>query len=191
MGNKRQILEEFVTWLVLTKGVSLVRKPAEEQKHVELRSAMGLVGEYFFEEERKNPPKLTLPKGTYIISDPCYVLGNSHYQQLLTETKFFGAELPGRGGVFTDPRSGLQFAVFRTCWGDGAYKDNQGNTYGVDSGCIGCIPTVICKAKHGDIVHVHDFAKEFEVSNMGEDMRLGLLKFGDVIIDTRGESGDE
>ena len=80
------------------------------------------------------------------------------------------------------------FYAFSTAYGDGAYVDNSGRRYTVDSGGIGCI----------DVRYLTDKTKLKEVISRGQahliemeelypdrvDWRGGTIVFGDVIIET-------
>ena len=123
---------------------------------------------------------MKLAAGKYLIADPCYVLDNEKYDRLLGETDYFMMNSVDRGGVMIDKESGKYFAVFSTKYGDGLYRDGKGFKYGVDAGCIACIPVDICKEllEHQYVNQV-TFDRDFEVRY--ED---GLIVFGDVIINT-------
>jgi hypothetical protein len=123
---------------------------------------------------------MKLAAGKYLIADPCYVLDSAKYDRLLKETDYFMMNSVDRGGVMVDIESKKYFAVFSTKYGDGLYRDGKGFKYGVDAGCIACIPVDLCK----ELLDYHyinqvTFARDFEVYY--ED---GLIVFGDVIINT-------
>jgi hypothetical protein len=73
--------------------------------------------------------------------------------------------------------------MFGTQWGDGTYEDQEGNSYPVDSGTIGCI--LVSDITHTDdendtnLGTVHTFTDPFRVRAL-----KGILFFGDVTIDT-------
>lgn len=123
---------------------------------------------------------MKLAAGDYVIADPCYVLDRDVYDRLLKDTDYFMMNSVDRGGVMVDTVSGKYFAVFGTKYGDGIYDDNKGFSYGVDAGCIACIPVEMCKLD-GDNSYINPvkFARHFDVYY--ED---GLIVFGDVIINT-------
>lgn len=123
---------------------------------------------------------MKLAAGKYLIADPCYVLDSSKYDKLLKDTDYFMMNSVDRGGIMVDNTSGKYFAVFGTKYGDGLYRDGTGFKYGVDAGCIACIPVDICK----ELLDYHyvkqiTFDRDFEVYY--ED---GLIVFGHVIINT-------
>ena len=123
---------------------------------------------------------MKLAAGKYLIADPCYVLDYDTYDRLLKETSYFMYESVDRGGVMVDKQSGKFFAVFSTKYGDGLYRDGKGFKYGVDAGCIACIPVELCdKGEDNEYINEVEFARDFEVRY--ED---GLIVFGDVIINT-------
>lgn len=121
----------------------------------------------------------TLPKGKYYLADPCYIMEGQQYQANLLKSNYFN--LDNRGGISTDIHTGLMYAVFSTAYGDGQYDDNMGRSYGVDAGCIACIPVGMVDApKYPDLVHVQEFAEDFEVDVDNH----GMIYFGDVQINT-------
>jgi len=72
---------------------------------------------------------VVVPKGAYILGDPCYVVPNADWGALLASCNYFN-EPVGSVGDF-------KVLAFGTKWGDGCYPDNKGNKYGVDAGLIG------------------------------------------------------
>jgi len=123
---------------------------------------------------------MKLAAGKYVIADPCYVLSYATYDRLLSETDYFMYKTVDRGGIMPDKQSGKFFAVFSTKYGDGLYRDGSGFKYGVDAGCIACIPVEMWdKGEDNTYINEVEFARDFEVRY--ED---GLIVFGDVIIDT-------
>jgi hypothetical protein len=95
---------------------------------------------YQFEE---NVTKL--PKGKYVIIDPCYVFGD--------DTKFwddfvgfsFPKAMNGRGrGPFTVETNGKKWVTWSTRYGDGVYPVSQDMVVmgkaGVDAGCLAIVP---------------------------------------------------
>lgn len=115
----------------------------------------------------------TLPAGEYVITDPCYAWSGQKYSKILDETKFFSPD-----GVFVERDSGRQFAIFSTHHGDGVYKDNLGNSYSVDAGCIGCLPRDIVDNVYPWMA-VIKFENNFEVSSSN-----GVINYGHVSIET-------
>jgi hypothetical protein len=123
---------------------------------------------------------MKLAAGKYVIADPCYVLSEEVYFRLLRATDYFMYAAVDRGGVMVDSETGNYFAVFSTKYGDGTYKDGNGFKYGVDAGCIACIPAEMCElGEDREYINEVEFARDFEVRY--ED---GLIVFGDVIINT-------
>lgn len=75
--------------------------------------------------------------GRYWIGDLCYVMHDVWDE--VCDMLFDGRHDSGcNQGVFT-LNDGRQFAMYNTQYGDGSYRDQNGNKYGVDSGSIGCI----------------------------------------------------
>lgn len=154
----------------------LVSNLASGNKGVDLFSS---IGDNIFVNIDKGY-NMKLAAGKYVIADPCYVLEDADYSRLLKDTDYFMMNSVDRGGVMVDKASGKYFAVFSTKYGDGLYRDNKGFGYGVDAGCIACIPVEMCnKDEDNDYINEVTFERNFEVYY--ED---GLIVFGDVIINT-------
>jgi len=119
--------------------------------------------------------KLNLKKGKYYIGDPCYVLGKNKevWERLLEETNHFKNDIQSY--------KGYPILIGNTANGDGIFKDNKSEVYGVDSGYIGIIPIVAINHKFERLYcHVLTFKEDFvaEIEN-------GLFKFGNRIIKTK------
>ena len=88
--------------------------------------------------------KLTLPKGKYIVVDPCYIIGEDPFWLKYCEWMF------SRGGADTRPnyhfiRTGEHLIYsFGTAYGDGCYPvledNNRVGTSGVDAGMLCLCP---------------------------------------------------
>lgn len=132
--------------------------------------------------------KATLQPGDYVLSDPCYVLSDDDYHDWLGQrwARFSDsperADNPGPGYSIR----GMEFTVVDTAYGDGCYADDRGRTYGVDAGCIACIPVELCHVQT-DLGHTQTFRDEFECFGDVD----GVIHFGDVEIDTDPEPEDD
>lgn len=104
-----------------------------------------------FDKENGITAEIRSNKGFYI-GDVCYVLDKYLYHEV------WGNEHHFEDGSITDPKTGLQFAVSDTAYGDGCYEDNYGNYYPVDAGCIGLIPLELVSTGHpeADGVVIHE-----------------------------------
>ncbi len=121
---------------------------------------------------------MSMPAGRYFIGDLCYVM-NPQWDEFCSKTIVNHDCLDGEFQL----NNGVKFASFGTAYGDGCYEDQQGNSYPVDAGLIGCIR--LCdiddpeaNTQLGAIV---DFDTDFECS---EDE--GVIYFGHIRIDTKG-----
>jgi len=118
--------------------------------------------------------KLNLKKGKYYIGDPCYVIGGNdeEREKLLQETNNFENDIQFY--------KGYPILIGNTADGDGIFKDNKGEVYGVDSGSIGIIPIVAIDHKFERLYcHVITFKEDFVA-----EIEDGLFKFGNRIIKT-------
>ncbi len=127
---------------------------------------------------------MTMPAGRYYIGDLCYVM---HDEWKEVCELMFPPYAPPRGveGEFT-LADGRRFASFGTAWGDGEYRSSINTLHSVDSGSIGCIRVEdIRDNTYTDIETlgaIVEFAEPFEV-----DADQGLLKFGDILIETAAD----
>ena len=110
--------------------------------------------------------------GKYWVGDLCYILGNNEdWGQICA---FMGNANQPREGVF--PLNGMEGAIFGTTYGDGTYRDQFGNSYGVDSGTLGLFPASAAAGRFADGGVIHDFPEDFEVSCDNGTMIFGHLR---------------
>ena len=126
--------------------------------------------------------------GIYWIGDLCYVM-HDEWEECF-DLFFSGHTDHGcNEGEFT-LKDGRKFASYNTAYGDGEYKDTDGQRYGVDSGSIGCIRIEDINWKNmdnnEDLGHAVYFPKDFETS-----YNDGVITFGHVSIDTKGTDEEE
>ena len=117
-----------------------------------------------------------LKRGSYIISDPCYVMSDADYEDVIEVGNETGYD------IVNYPYD----EIFICGVGDdGIYMDNKGNKYGVDSGMIGAIPLDLCtdetKFAWKDYVHV-EFTEDTDVGYEQLSRFLGQLTIGDFTI---------
>lgn len=123
-----------------------------------------------------------LPAGKYYVGDLCYLLPERIYEQYVCDSGKEEAVVE-----ITAPRR-LPFLAFynHTAYGDGIYRDNFKNQYGVDAGLIGVVQLTsesllkkaqtLDKRKNGKVI---DFPQPFEV-----DASNGVFEFGHIRINT-------
>ena len=122
--------------------------------------------------------------GTYYIGDLCYVM-NDRWDEFCELTCSDNNVLDGEFNL----KDGTRFATFTTKYGDGTYKDEQGNEYPVDAGLIGCInvkdiaPSEIENLGSGRVI---EFVQDFSTFSAG-----GVIRIGSVVIDTSDENIEE
>jgi len=115
--------------------------------------------------------------GTYYIGDLCYVMSD-RWDEFCSLTCSGNNVLDGEFNL----ADGTRFATFTTKYGDGTYRDEQGNEYPVDAGLIGCInvkditPSELENLSSGRVI---EFVQDFSTFSAG-----GVLRFGSVCIDT-------
>jgi len=115
--------------------------------------------------------------GKYYIGDLAYVM-HPEWDEFCSLTISGNNVLDGEFNL----KDGRRFATFTTKWGDGTYKDEQGRSYGVDAGLIGCIavdditPSELENLTDG---HVVEFVQDFSTFSAG-----GIIRIGSICIDT-------
>ena len=130
---------------------------------------------------------MTLPAGTYWIGDPCYVLHEVWSE--VCDLIISGHEcLVGEFRL----KDGRLFAMYHTAYGDGEYSDQDGHSYGVDSGSLGCVLfTGIDQSNEGNASSI---ARElgrvvtFE-GRLSTGSLDGVVAFNQIRIDTTGDAG--
>ena len=122
-----------------------------------------------------------LPAGTYIVSDPCYVLSNETYDSQFLEQSWVN----GKHVSFITV-NGRPMVCFMTAHGDGEYNDDDGRCYGVDSGTIAIIPIESCDGDEIEGMYSHkvEMSTDFECHY---DKRGGTMHFGNISIMTDGQ----
>lgn len=132
---------------------------------------------------------MTLPAGTYYVGDLCYLLEDSVYDDYVC------AFTHEDEIVEIETEDGIKFLASHsnTAYGDGGYKDNLGNEYGVDAGIIGIVQLVdeemLNKAKKeeaSNMAKVIEFEEAFTV-----EYNDGVFDFGHIHIDTTGDSDED
>lgn len=134
------------------------------------------------------------PAGTYYIGDPCYPfpedddllwdewckIVNGNYEKIELWKKVFEFH-------------GFKVASDVTFMGDGSYDDNFGNSYCVDSGCIGILPIELIRtfSKYDDeslkeLGIIETFDAPFTVT-----FDNGKFTFGQISIDTEPHYEEE
>lgn len=123
----------------------------------------------------------TLPAGQYYIGDCCYVLQREHY-----DWDDFCHQFWEDGENITINK--LPVVAYSTLWGDGTYKSNTGKYFPVDAGMIGIMPKKLWKGTGQPFgCTLVTFKAKFTCEDMGQ----GVLRFGDIVIDTGDEDEDE
>jgi hypothetical protein len=120
----------------------------------------------------------TLPAGEYVICDLCYVMDKEWNE--VCDLLFSNEGERDSKGVY-QLEDGRRFALHGTAYGDGAYADNEGRTYYVDAGVIGCIAKKDLHGYSGPGQGVHEvhFTEDFETS-----YDEGTIRFGHIAIET-------
>jgi len=76
-------------------------------------------------------------KGEYYVGDLCYVL-HDEWEEVCS-LLFAGRDDHGCNQGEFNLKDGRRFAIYNTKYGDGNYFDQNGKSYDVDAGSIGCI----------------------------------------------------
>lgn len=126
-----------------------------------------------------------MPAGQYYIGDLCYVMSDAEWDDFCSITIQGHRCLSGEF-VLND---GRRFATYQTKYGDGLYKDQFGNQYGVDAGLIGCIRIDDIRVEKYNIKElgsIVEFKTDF-VTSCEDD----VIKIGHVMIDTDPDFEDD
>jgi len=122
--------------------------------------------------------EITFPAGEYYLGDICYCFahGTESWRELLDSCKSFNDSV----GILNNTK----VLGFHTKYGDGSYDDNEGHSYGVDSGLIGLVPIELIEdnstfRQNSECGRIVKFEEEFKCSNND-----GRLYFGDITIET-------
>lgn len=125
----------------------------------------------------------TMPAGRYYVGDLCYVMHDVWDEVCDLMFPYDGRGVYGKFKL----KDGREFAVYSTMYGDGTYYDGSGRKYWVDAGVIGCIlESDIRDPAPSNGGNYIDFARNFKT---GEDG--GVIRFGNVYIDTAGDDYEE
>lgn len=116
--------------------------------------------------------------GTYYVGDLCYVL-HERWDEFCALTISGNNVLDGEFNL----KDGTRFATFTTRWGDGNYFDQDGKSYDVDAGLIGCVHIEDIDLTRPDNFlaggRVVEFVNDFSTFSAG-----GVITIGNIVIDT-------
>jgi hypothetical protein len=116
--------------------------------------------------------RVEVAAGKYVLGDPCYVVPDLDWQDLLKSCEYFEQPI---GEIH-----GHQVLGFSTRWGDGTYADNQHRHYPVDAGLIGLVPIEYAIGIDPELSHVVEFKNSTTCIRTSD----GILTFGDIVINT-------
>lgn len=124
-----------------------------------------------------------LRPGKYWIGDLCYVMSDvwdEFCDKTIVEHNCIDGEMIIAGKLI---------AQYKTKYGDGLYRDENGNNYGVDAGLIGCIRVEDITDPKADLKlgRVVEFNRSFRTGS-DED---GVIFFDDVRIATGDSAYDD
>ncbi|MFN9114516.1 MAG: hypothetical protein ACK5XN_31020 [Bacteroidota bacterium] len=153
----------------------LEAKMMEEVQKSSYSEAIKVVKKYVAIAENKSTQSVELPAGKYILADPCTVLSDSEYDELLEKQL---TESGWDSSKFCTLSSGKNVWVINTKHGDGRFTSNLHHSIPVDSGGIAVI-TAPSESVHehmkNEIMMTHPF------SCFSDE---GVLHFGHVTVDT-------
>jgi hypothetical protein len=128
--------------------------------------------------------------GKYYIGDLCYVMSDDDWNEVCELTTVGNKCIEGEFTL----KDGRRFAMYGTRWGDGCYKDQYGNSYGVDSGTIGCIleEHINTYDWNKDLGTLAIFETDFVTGGgRGTPGWEGTIQFGRILIETDDDNWDE
>jgi len=120
-------------------------------------------------------------KGEYYVGDLCYVLHDEWEE--VCQLLFAGRDDHGCNQGEFNLKDGRRFAIYNTKYGDGNYFDQNGKSYDVDAGSIGCV-----LMQDIDLGHPDNFIAGGQQVTFDQDFYTdeedGRIMFGSLIIDT-------
>lgn len=124
-------------------------------------------------------------KGFYI-GDICYVLNKDLYYGVWGAADY-------KDGKYADPKTGAEFAVAGTAYGDGLYLDNHGNCYLVDAGVIGLVPLELVEEEdyNTDLGHFEEIPGEATFEAHGGRFTVTLPDDKVILIDTTDDGAED
>ena len=121
---------------------------------------------------------MTMPAGKYYVGDLCYVM-HDEWDEFCSLTINGHNVLDGEFNL----KDGRRFATYTTKYGDGNYFDQDGKSYDVDAGLIGCVALedINFDDKSNFVAggRVVEFTKDFTTFSAG-----GVITIGNISIDT-------
>ena len=124
----------------------------------------------------------------YYIGDLCYVMHDAWDEVCAL---LFPDYSDGMTDGELELADGRKFIIFSTCYGDGSYRDQNGNSYSVDSGTIGAIKVDDIRDTNPYLEGgtIHEFAAEIDGNDCwSENGELGFYK---VVINTGDSDYDD
>lgn len=120
---------------------------------------------------RRTDDEKRLPAGKYVVADPCYVLQENVYDELLDSGNWDGDSKSTFG-------AGKSIWILPTAYGDGSYNGSNGREYDVDSGTIAIIEVAPEYFRAGwESYTTFDVTKPFAC----EVDRDGVMNFGNFL----------
>jgi len=117
----------------------------------------------------------TVAPGKYYLGDPCYVVPDDKWMDLLESCDYFNKPT----GFVVIGENQYSVHAFSTAYGDGCYDGSNNFDYGVDSGLIGLVPVAVCPDPNLRLVTIIEFDVDTVVT-----CHYGKMDFGSVTIDT-------
>lgn len=129
-----------------------------------------------------------MPAGKYYLGDLCYVM-HEQWDEVCS-LLFAGRDDHNCNQGEFMLKDGTRFAMYNTAYGDGTFDDQNGRSYGVDSGSIGCI-----LMEDIDINHPDNFVGDGQTVTFNQDFytsyQNGKIMIGHLAIDTDPVYNDE
>jgi hypothetical protein len=114
-----------------------------------------------------------MPAGLYYVGDLCYVM-HPEWDEFCQITLNSNSSNNGEFQL----KNGVKFASYGTMYGDGTYFDEEGSSYGVDAGLIGCVRIEDLSEKDPDFSggKIIEFYTDFETSEVDGTIYIGHVK---------------
>lgn len=128
---------------------------------------------------------VSVPAGTYIVGDPCYVL-HQWWNEFLNNSD----SLRNTSTFEIEPGTEITCVYFDTAYGDGVWMGSDGQPYAADAGMLGLVPAIVLEygeAQPGGYNRLVTFDTDFTAWHDG----VGRMDFGGIKVNTNDDYEEE
>lgn len=128
---------------------------------------------------------VSVPAGTYIVGDPCYVL-HQWWDAFLDNID----SIRNTSTFKIDNDVEITCVFFDTAYGDGAWRGSDGQVYAADAGMLGLVPAIVLEYGEeapGWYNKLVTFDQDFTAYHDG----VGRMDFGGIKVNTNDDDYEE